>query len=207
MKTIGILGDSYSTFKGYIPEGNRVFYPYPEVPDVVRVEQTWWHLLMQKRGLKLLVNESYSGATVCESVREGYPLDSAFTKRANRTFGADNQEKPGIIFFFGCTNDSWFDRPIGENQYENWTDEDLKQCLPAYCYIIHTLKTNNPESLVVAVINTGLKDEIRAGMLKACEHYGIPKVELHEIAKEAGHPNALGMTQIAQQVSAVLDTL
>ena len=207
MKTFAILGDSYSTFKGHIPKGNRVYYPYPEVPDVIRVEQTWWHLLMQKRNLQLLVNESYSGATVCEDVREGYPLDSAFTKRAIRAFCQENAEKPDIIFLFGCTNDSWFDRTIGENRYDNWTQEDLQKTLPAYCNIIHNLKTHNPESLVVAVINTGLKDEIREGMLQACEHYGIPKVVLSNISKQSGHPDALGMTQIAEQVDAVLETL
>ena len=208
MKTFGILGDSYSTFKGYIPEGNRYYYPRPEdVADVLQVEQTWWHQLMEKRNLRLVINESFSGATVCEDNREGYPEDSSFTKRAIRAFSSENQEKCQLIFLFGCTNDSWFDRAIGQNQYENWTAADLQQILPAYCYTLHTLKTHNPDATVVAIINTGLKEEIRDGMIRAGEHYGIPNVILHDISKQSGHPDALGMTQIAQQVDTALDLI
>lgn len=45
MATVAVLGDFYSTFDGYIPEGNAAWYS--SVPqgenDVVRVEDTWWH--------------------------------------------------------------------------------------------------------------------------------------------------------------------
>ena len=27
---VSILGDSYSTFKGWIPEGNAIYYPQPK---------------------------------------------------------------------------------------------------------------------------------------------------------------------------------
>ena len=43
IKTFSILGDSYSTFDGHIPEGNACWYfstPQGE-NDVTYVEQTW----------------------------------------------------------------------------------------------------------------------------------------------------------------------
>ena len=65
-KTLSILGDSYSTFAGYIPEGQATYYPRPEaVPDVLRVEDTWWHQLAASRGMRILANDSYSGSTMC----------------------------------------------------------------------------------------------------------------------------------------------
>ena len=208
MKTFGILGDSYSTFQGYIPEGNRYYYPRPEaVEDVLRVEQTWWHQLMKKRNLRLLINESYSGATVCEHNREDLPEDSCYTKRAIRAFGPENTEKCDIIFLFGCTNDSGECREVGELQYENWSVGDLRKVLPAYCYTIDVLKTYNPDATLVAIVNTSLNKEMRAGMIQAGEHYGIINVVLQNISKQNGHPTALGMTQIAEQVDAVLDNL
>ena len=73
IKTVAILGDSYSTFDGYIPEGNACWYfttPQGE-NDVVAVEQTWWHQFCREGGYELVLNESYSGATVCNT---GYPL-------------------------------------------------------------------------------------------------------------------------------------
>ncbi len=47
---ISILGDSYSTFEGYIPEGNAIWYfakTDTARTDVVNVDQTWWRLLLQ----------------------------------------------------------------------------------------------------------------------------------------------------------------
>ena len=35
-----LLGDSYTTFAGHIPQGNWVYYPREDVPDVTDVEQT-----------------------------------------------------------------------------------------------------------------------------------------------------------------------
>ncbi|MBE6983155.1 MAG: hypothetical protein E7435_02575 [Ruminococcaceae bacterium] len=205
--TFGILGDSYSTFQGYIPEGNRCYYPTKNVDDVLTVEQTWWHQLMKKRKLHLLMDESFSSATVCEHNREDLPEDSSFTKRAIRAFGPENKEKFELLFLFGCTNDSWLDREIGELQYENWRGNDLRKVLPAYCYTIYQLKTHNPEATVVAIINTDLKEKIREGMIQAGEHYGIHNVILSDISKQNGHPDALGMTQIAEQVDAALNLI
>ena len=56
---VSILGDSYSTFQGYIPEGNAIWYgtekPYSRnlENDVTRVDDTWWYQLINRHGLKL----------------------------------------------------------------------------------------------------------------------------------------------------------
>ena len=46
-----ILGDSYSTFNGYIPDGYITYYSENERPetDVRRVEETWWHSLLSEK--------------------------------------------------------------------------------------------------------------------------------------------------------------
>ena len=81
---IFILGDSYSTFKGYLPE-NHVTYYTPEGPwylrehlelepdekDVFQVEQTWWYNLAKENGI-LLKNSSFSGTTICNTGYNGY---------------------------------------------------------------------------------------------------------------------------------------
>ena len=68
-KAVSILGDSYSTFEGYVtPETNEMWY-YAKSDrgntDVADVTQTWWHQLISQQGWKLCVNNSYSGATIC----------------------------------------------------------------------------------------------------------------------------------------------
>ena len=200
--SFGILGDSYSTFQGHIPEGNSVYYPRKDVDDVLEVEHTWWHQLMAKHGMNLLVNDSWSGATVCTNTRDGQPPISAFVERAKRSFSGDS--KPDYIFLFGCTNDSWLDRAVGEVKFADRTEEDLFCVLPAYSFCLEYLTEHNPQAKVVAVINTGLKPEIISGMQVAAEHYGATVVVLKNIDKQHGHPTALGMRQIMEQVEAKL---
>ena len=200
--SFGILGDSYSTFRGFIPQGNSCYYPYKDVDDVLQVEHTWWHQLMTKHNMNLLVNDSYSGATVCTNTREGQPFESAFTERAKRSFSGDI--KPDYIFLFGCTNDNWLDRTVGEPKFTGRTEEDLFCVLPAYCFCLEYLTKQNPQAEIVAVINSELKPEITAGMIAAAEHYGATVVALENIDKQNGHPTALGMRQIMGQIEAKL---
>ena len=85
-RTFGILGDSYSTFQGHIPQGNSCYYPRPDmVDDVLQVEHTWWQPLFARRNMKLLINDSYSGSTVCKDTRPGQGPESAFVYRMHNT--------------------------------------------------------------------------------------------------------------------------
>ena len=64
---ISILGDSYSTFQGYIPDGNEPWYYTPvdtSRTDVDNVTQTWWWQVINQAGCLIEKNDSYSGATV-----------------------------------------------------------------------------------------------------------------------------------------------
>ena len=200
--SFGILGDSYSTFIGYITPGNDCYYPRETVDDVLQVEHTWWHQLMQRYGMQLLVNDSYSGATVCTHLRDGKPPISAFTERVKRSFSG--QVQPDYIFLFGCTNDSWLNRSIGQVKFADITQEDLKQVLPAYCFVLEHLTRCNLNAKVVALLNTDLHPDIHNGILTAAAHYGAVAVVLKDIHKQNGHPSALGMRQIADQIEAAL---
>ena len=201
-RTISILGDSYSTFDGYIPEGNAIWYS--TVPngknDVVRVEDTWWHLMCSSGKFELLQNDSFSGSTICNT---GYgacdATYSSFITRMRRL--VEQNEAPDILFIFGATNDSWANSPIGGLQYSDWTTEDLFNFLPACCYMLDYLKESLPQTQIVFVINTELKQEIVNGIIDACEHYGVSYILLKDIDKLSGHPSILGMQQICSQLT------
>lgn len=62
-KKLSILGDSISTFSGYIPAGNKVWYTGSN-NGVSSVADTWWMKLMSALGMELLVNNSWSGSRV-----------------------------------------------------------------------------------------------------------------------------------------------
>ena len=200
--TFGILGDSYSTFRGYIPEAYIYFYPAPEkVADVLTVEDTWWHILMQRNNMRLVQNNSYSGSTICAHVREKHPRNGCYVARAKDYFSGD--KSMDYIFIFGGTNDSWLNRPAGQLQFADWTEEDLMQVIPAYCSVLNDITKHNPDSVVVSIVNYLIHPDIRNGMVAAAEHYGVRSVVL-EAFDNNGHPSALGMRQIADQVEAAL---
>ena len=204
--SFAILGDSYSTFDGWITPGNIFYYPQPQyVDDVLAVEHTWWHQMMTRQGMHLLFNDAYSGSTVCTHVRDNQPDSSSYVWRAKEFFSG--AKKSDYIFIFGGTNDSWLDRVVGQVKFENRTNEDLRQVLPAFCEVLEYITGQNPESQVVLIVNTDLKPELAAGMIAAGEHYGVAVVILADIDKQNGHPSKLGMTQIADQVQSLLENL
>ena len=205
-RTFSILGDSYSTFKGFVPKEYACYYPNPEMVDnVLSVEDTWWCKLIYQQGMRLLVNDSYSGSTVCTCVRDNQPMSASFVERVHCSFCNDDKLQPDYFFVFGCTNDSWLDREIGQVQYESWTEDDLKSVLPAYCYVLDQLSAVYKKSKIVTVINTGLHPEITKGIILSSDHYGTIVVKLHDIDKQSGHPSALGMSQIADQICEILE--
>lgn len=59
-----IIGDSYSRFKDYIPEGFAIYYREDGGDtDVHSVDKTWWHQLIYETNSNLVLNSSYSGSS------------------------------------------------------------------------------------------------------------------------------------------------
>lgn len=202
-KNIFIMGDSYSTYGGYIPEGYDAYYSDGmEIVPVVRgAERTWWKIFEKENDLNIVLNDSYSGSTVCNTVRPGLGPESSFVRRMDKYIAENffSANKIGTMFIFGGTNDSWIDAPIGEVKYSDWTADELDCVLPAFCCLLDKAKKAVGE--VVVIINTELKEEITEGFIKACEENKVKCIVLREIDKESGHPTETGMKQIAAQVA------
>lgn len=207
-KSVSILGDSYSTFQGYLkPDTNAVWYwdnPEAQNTDVHSVRETWWHQFIKENGYRLCVNNSYSGSTICNSgYKRGNPDYTDFSDRSFVT-RMTSLGCPDIIFIFGGTNDSWADSPIGEYQYEGWTKEDLFAFRPAMAKMLAVMVDYYPNVDIYFLLNDGLKEEINESVKTICAHYQIPCIELKEIDKINGHPSVKGMKQIREQVEAYL---
>ena len=206
-KSVFIIGDSYSTYRGYNPEGYNCYYGDDRTAEpVVRgVDKTWWRILARENGLNIVLNDSFSGSTVCNTVRESLTVDSSFVSRIDKYiesgFFAENRIDLALIF--GGTNDSWINAPIGSLKYSGQTPEELKCVLPAFCYLVGRLKEVAAE--VVVIVNSDLKEEITCGFAEACETLGVKCLCLDKIGKQNGHPTESGMEEIAAQVSAGLE--
>ena len=155
IKTFSIRGASYSTFDGHIPESNACWYfSTPQGDnDVTCVEQTWWHQFAKDSGLELILNESYSGSTICNSGYDGADYsDRAFTTRMFKVA----EGKPDLIIVFGGTNDAWAGSPVGEYKWADWTAEDCKYFRPAYACLLDGLQKQYPKAKIYSILNSEL---------------------------------------------------
>ncbi len=205
-KNVFIMGDSYSTYKGYIPEGYHSFYSDERKtnPIVKGVEKTWWNILANENNLNTVLNDSFSGSTICNTVREALSVESSFVSRIDKYMSEKffDRNKINTMLIFGGTNDSWINAPIGNLKYSDWTVDELKCVLPAFCYLIDSAKKVVED--VIVIINTDLKQEITEGFVEACKKNEVRCLCLKEIDKENGHPTELGMKQISEQVAECL---
>lgn len=196
--SISVLGDSYSTFEGYVtPSTNEMWY-YEENgnnTDVDDVAQTWWWQVAKQGGYRLCVNNSYSGSTI------GY-LGYNGNDYSERSFLSrmDNLGNPDIILIFGATNDSWAGEPVGEYKYEGWRKSDFYTFRPAMAYMLHHITHRYPNVQVYFILNSELRDDITESCKTICQHYKVPCITLHDIHKISGHPSKKGMEAIARQV-------
>ncbi len=211
MKNLGnvlLLGDSYTTFAGHIPDGYAVYYSSSpdSVTDARLAEQTWWHQVISRTGSHLVLNSSWSGSTVCNT---GYgacnATHSSFTTRLDELISNGFFEKNRIdtVLVLGGTNDSWADSPIGEMKWSDWSADDLFKFRPAICYLAY--KLSRIDAHVLFIINSELKEEVTDGIKEACDHYGVEWMQLTAIDKISGHPGIAGMKKIADQVVAHLE--
>ncbi len=193
---ISVLGDSYSTFRGWIPKGNAIYYPQnASKNDVQNAEECWWYLVNEELGGKLERNESWSGSTICNT---GYKqADFSKFSFVNRT---ERLGDPTLILVCGATNDSWAGSPIGDYKWGDWTTEDLFTFRPAMAKMLADLKANYPKARVYFILNSQLSDAINDSVHEICRHYQVPCVDLHDIEKQSGHPSVAGMRAFAQQV-------
>lgn len=195
---VSILGDSYSTFEGYIPAGNASWYatvPWENRTDVVNVRQTWWWQLINEGGYILGVNDSYSGATISYTGYNGDDYsDRSFLTRL------PHLGSPDLLLIFGGTNDSWTGGPLGEYVYDNFTRGHLYEFRPALAKLLTEAQNRYPGTRIVFIVNTELKDEITGSIKEVCTHLGVEYVMLRDIDKLAGHPSIKGMEQIKNQI-------
>ena len=200
---ISILGDSYSTFKGFHePSTNATWYFADQdtiQTDVSRVDQTWWHRLIKENGYLLERNNSFSGSTISMT---GY-LGEDFTDRSFNTRIFD-LGSPDIILIFGSTNDSWANSPIGEFKYSGITKDDIASYRPALAKLLENAIARYPNVKIYFMIWDGNKPEIISSAETICKHYGIPMLVVKNIATKNGHPTIDGMAEISRQVAAFI---
>ena len=188
--TVTFLGDSFTTFRGYITEGNATWYPR-EASNVKQVRQTWWRQFAAENGLRILENNSYSGSFVSNSDVTGLSSQS-FLKRAELLSGS-----PDLIVVLGGTNDVWNAVPVGDVIYDDFTAEALETFTPALSKLFSDLIARFPNSDILYIAPPAVSGDYLQNAITVCEHYGIFIISIKEgMSTMSDHPDKLGMWQI-----------
>lgn len=197
-KTVSILGDSISTYNGFIPEGYKYFYPYPTA-DLSNVNQTWWMQVINQLGMTLLKNNSYSGSCVSTGTgNSGATNDS----RLNQLIDMDN--KPDIIIIYMGANDCGSSY-VSLNTFDS-----------SYKIMIDKIKVLCPESEIylLTLPSTGIYDDddkikYNDVIKKYASEYELPLIDLSstftkdnyaQYCVDSCHPNKSGMKKISDEI-------
>ena len=209
-KSVSIMGDSISTFKGWIPPDRQYWYSEStsDGTEVLSATQTWWYQLLKETGMKLLTNDSWSGSSVANATNNGDTDEShrSFINRYNQFLGSENvlKEKPDVIIIFGGTNDSNRNTTVGTAKYSSWTEEDLKTFGGSFSKLLNDLIYWNPTARIINVTSAVLKPEYQAIQKEVCDHFNIDNVELGAYSSVGAHPDIAGMSTIKNTIKNAL---
>ena len=200
---VGILGDSISTFKGWLAnEEYDPFYPDsdPNVGSedpvlaakaVDSAEKTWWYRLIYNymKDAELDVNSSWQGTRVVHEQKKGYAsrnlMDAGFIDRC-----LDFKE-PDVIFIHGGTNDKTQETPIDE-----YTG--------AYRQMIGKMKGAYPGVRIILIIGDRLNAPYASPIMDIAHEEGLRYVDFRadDIEKCKGsHPTAPAFDFMAKKIA------
>lgn len=184
-KSLSILGDSISTFAGYIPSGNANFYTGSNC-GVSSVNDTWWMKLINALGMTLNLNNSWSGSRV--TTTNGDSSAGCMTRCQN--LGTS----PDVIIVYMGIND--FNNEVGLGTYDgNGTFPTatttfreayaimLNKIMTAYpttevwCATLPTCERNNPTGAPEINANNVLLDDFNKAIRNLANVFGAKVLE------------------------------
>jgi lysophospholipase L1-like esterase len=137
-KTFSILGNSISTYSGYIPKDYRNYYSSKHFS----VDKTWWMQFAFLTGATLLSNASWSGTTVTYT---GLDVWNSYFYSDTRIDYLGNKGIPDIIIVIGGTND-WGLHPC---DLGNYPSEDTLTFVGAYTTMLKRIKKKYNDSFII----------------------------------------------------------
>lgn len=121
---IAIIGDSISTYEGYIPSSWRVYYEgkIRDATGVLTVEDTWWKLLAVKLNALDVRSYSYSGSMI-----EGKGFPAACSRERIKAIVDDGFDPDVLIIFMGINDYGWggsLNQAKGKSEAKSYTSTD-----------------------------------------------------------------------------------
>jgi hypothetical protein len=184
-KKVSIIGDSISTFTGYIPDGYPSWYPHENdrSSDVVSVNDTWWKKLIDATNSTLVVNASASGSTASNDY-------IGFSPRVSMLGNSD------VIIVALGTNDSGRSIPIGNIDF-NAESYDLSQFAPAYIKGIKDTIASHPYARIICLA-FDMGTEYQNAIKTIAGHYNLEYIYVGDISDV--HPNKAEMQAVYEKI-------
>ena len=193
---VGILGDSISTYEGYIDNSYKSYYPRVEEgvkADVDNWTETYWGILLNEYWhAELDVNASYSGT--CITPRDGFKTD--FMTRAAKF------KDPDVIIINGGTND-YLKGKKGDGVV---TPEKFRV---AFENLLAALQKKYPHAQLMVVVGDFVKGDYGDIAVETAKKFSAPCVDFRPDTKSIGkvfgdktnpHPDAAGMAFMAKEI-------
>lgn len=233
-RKLSILGDSISTFDGWIPEGYSCYFPMDGA--VLDVEQTWWKMILKDTKMELCVNGSSSGSTCVGDSSSADNVQYGCSECRIWDLIGSNGSFPDVIIVYMGTNDFLKAVPLGDNDgtqaveegmIENFSDaycmmlDKLIACYPnaeIFCCNLPPMGAWGPESgpTFVTFVNSldltsedyGKRIEVIAAA-KGCkiidlQNCGITVDNMKDYVTDGVHMNPEGMKLVRDAVEAAL---
>ena len=200
---IGFLGDSITTYKGYIPNGYDYFY----YDTLYNVSQTWWKMTQEELGCRLGINNSYSGTCVLKKYGNGSNSGETIA-RLEKCLRYD-QIVPDILVVYMGMNDCLVDPKdvtVSEfrTSYENMIN-NIYMLYPNVKLFVCTLgfdvyyqnKSNLEDHLTQ-------KEEFNKVITEIANEKNIPLIDFanayhsQDYLLDTVHPNNLGMIELSK---------
>lgn len=153
-KKLSILGDSISTFTGYIPSGQSSEYNGANY-NGLQVSDTWWMKLINALEMTLLVNNSWSGTCVT-TARDSVKGTNSNAMVRSELLG----ENPDVIILYMGINDFCFEVALGTYDGRSELPSSGTDFSSAYAITLNNMMTAYPRA------------EIWCATLPQCERNG-----------------------------------
>ncbi|WP_165252736.1 SGNH/GDSL hydrolase family protein [Adlercreutzia sp. ZJ304] len=204
-KRISVFGDSISTFHGFIPPENKVYYEDDLCAQngVTQPADTWWMQVIESLEGELLANGSFSGSLVTGSE---FPAGRSVA-RAKQVIGASGQQPDCILIYMGIND-------YGEGsslcEFEQAYAEmltNLSEMAPNAEMFCMTLLPGRSKEHDVEFFRAKYKGENLESYNEAIrcvvKKYGAHLIDMANLGKpfdtlDGTHPTKLGMQQLAQ---------
>lgn len=227
-KTLTVCGDSISTFTGYIPDNYSKFYP--EMGEITDVEDTWWMQVLERTGMELCRNASYSGSTVSGPSQDDADGRYACGDERIADLAGETGEKPDVILILMGANDLLLDIPLGNYDGVSRIEEgNIQTFSEAYALMLDKIIDEYPQADIYCctMVEIGRLDDegngyayrnahgaaakdYNAWIRAVAEAKGVPTIDVYgcgitfenimDYTSEGTHPNTAGAKLIADKV-------